>query len=94
MWHLLNCAVQGRGHISVGVPCQDRVLAYQGKEISLIALADGAGSARLSHLGAECVVQSVKELMVTEFDRIYMTEDGVLIKQELLEFLNKRLVVL
>lgn len=94
MWHLLNCAVQGRGHVSVGIPCQDKTLTYQDKEISLIALADGAGSAHLSHLGAECVVQAIKELMTSEFDRIYMTEDGVSIKQELLAYLNKRLLEL
>jgi len=94
MWHLLGCAICGRGHTVTGVPCQDKVLTYQDSEIALIVLADGAGTAQFSHFGAERIVQAVKQLMLQEFNNIYKTEDGVLIKKKLLEYLTNELLEL
>lgn len=56
MWHCIHYATQGRSHIKNNIPCQDKTYALQKHNVSVIALSDGAGSARLSHVGAqECV---------------------------------------
>jgi len=51
----------------------------------VIALADGAGSAKLSHFGAECVVDTVTGLFVADFDELYSTEDGRQVKVSIIE---------
>ena len=48
---------QGTAHRAAGIPCQDFGRLVQLDEDTVIAaLADGAGSARLSHYGARAVV--------------------------------------
>ncbi len=61
MWITNKVAVQGRGHISENIPCQDKVFTINEPHISIIALADGAGSQRLSHIGAETVCRTTAE---------------------------------
>lgn len=57
MWKALFDSVRGTAHIDSGAPCQDacRVLAIRGSdgEYLVAVCADGAGSAELSHIGAE-----------------------------------------
>ena len=52
MWKVVQCAVQGRGHIKGNIPCQDKIHYYTDENTTITALADGAGSAKLSHIGA------------------------------------------
>ena len=47
MWKTLQCAVQGRSHIKTEIPCQDKTFTSIENGVSVIALADGAGSANL-----------------------------------------------
>ena len=50
---------QGTHHRRAGAPCQDfGRLAKPNEDLLLGALADGAGSAPLSHLGAHAAVQA------------------------------------
>lgn len=61
-----------------GVPCQDQVLCMRspnGTEIG--ALADGAGSALLSHYGAEVVVEAASQLVAQDFDRIFKATNNL-----------------
>lgn len=45
MWKTQVDHVTGRGHQRQGMPCQDRVLAMEKNGVTVVALADGAGSA-------------------------------------------------
>ena len=57
MWKAVGTSVAGTSHVELNVPCQD-YSAYERVMIGsvpafIIAIADGAGSARLSHVGAQ-----------------------------------------
>ena len=70
MWSSVQCAVQGRSHVISNTPCQDKTFHMSEDDTEVIALADGAGSAKLSHFGAELVTKRICELLVKQF-RIY-----------------------
>ena len=85
MWNYSSCEVQGRGHIKNQVPCQDKTKTTFENGTYVIALADGAGSAKLSHYGARCVVDGITELFVRDFDVLYGKEDGRQVKLAIME---------
>ena len=90
MWLMNGTAVQGRGHISEGVPCQDKIASKSNGKINVIALADGAGSAALSHIGAEKCVDTITQYFLDHFDDCYFgDEDSV--KQRIYEVLIENL---
>lgn len=78
MWKTIQCAVQGRGHVKGGVPCQDKTCALVNAVagISAIALADGAGSARLSHYGAAEAASYICEEVTSYFDDYFDADLG------------------
>lgn len=84
MWKIVQCAVQGRSHIKTGIPCQDKTFSIIKKGVSVIALADGAGSAKLSHFGAERITKFICDDFAKNFDDYFVEEDGVSIKRELI----------
>lgn len=86
LWKSVCCAVQGRGHAKNNIPCQDKVAKLESNGVSVIVLADGAGSAKFSHFGAECVVNGVAEFIAEKFFDIIAQEDGRKVTQELLTF--------
>ena len=88
MWNMIQCAVQGRGHISTETPCQDKTYVCCENDTYVIALADGAGSARLSHYGAECVTKTICESLIKEFDLYFSEDDGVAIKRKIIHDLR------
>jgi len=65
-WLAADSAVVGAAHLrtSPPKPCQDAALADTGKR-ALAILADGAGSAAVSHIGATAVVAGVRRLCRT-----------------------------
>ncbi|WP_121756279.1 protein phosphatase 2C domain-containing protein [Helicobacter felis] len=76
IWHTIGAAVQGRGHEleDPPIPCQDKIspskpTTYNPSEIAIIALADGAGSAKFSHLGAEETLKVVTQDLRENFTR-------------------------
>lgn len=71
MWHTQTAAVTGSGHQRQGMPCQDKTWALTENGVTAIALADGAGSARLSHLGAKIAVQTICQTLCSRFDDLY-----------------------
>ncbi len=87
MWKMSSCEVQGRGHLKALIPCQDKTKTSCKNNTFVISLSDGAGSARLSHYGAECVVNSITELLTSSFDSIYSEEDGRKVKLQIIETL-------
>lgn len=91
MWRYASGQVQGRGHIKTHTPCQDMTKTVYENDTYVIALADGAGSAALSHYGAACVVDGITDLMVRQFDELYAQEDGRQVKQTILGQLRENL---
>ena len=91
MWNIIQCAVKGRSHEKVNMPCQDKTYALFENDVQTIALADGAGSAKLSHFGAETVTRCISEEMVQKFDDYFNNEDGMTVKQQMIEVIEKRL---
>ncbi|WP_212720148.1 MULTISPECIES: protein phosphatase 2C domain-containing protein [unclassified Synechocystis] len=73
MWRTVCQSAIGSFHVETGLPCQDYG-AYQtlGKDILIGAVADGAGSAKHSDLGAkvavETAIQFVLDLVSGGFD--------------------------
>lgn len=87
MWNSVQCAVQGRGHIKTDTPCQDKTYHICENGVHVIALADGAGSAKMSHYGAELVTKQICELLANKFDVYYDEPDGVAIKKVVIGYL-------
>lgn len=88
MWKSLECAVQGRGHIKDNIPCQDKTFVLQNGDDIAIALADGAGSAKLSHFGAEKVSVDICNTLLDDFEAFYEEQDGVMFKKIILDSIN------
>lgn len=74
MWKMVGTSVQGRGHIKNNIPVQDQIY-YKKGDVNVIALADGAGSAKLSHFGAQVVVETICDLLESQFDELYEMQD-------------------
>lgn len=83
-WSVLQCAVQGRGHLASGTPCQDKTYSIVMDGCTVSALADGAGSAQLSHFGADAVTKAICEFIAKNFDYILADGNGVNVKREIL----------
>lgn len=68
-WHVAGAAVQGVSHARLDLPCQDaqgyRLLPGG---VLLVALADGAGSARFSQQGADCAVEAALASLAAAFE--------------------------
>jgi len=62
--------VTGSGHAADNKPCQDRVIHFSGtllgSSVTIIGLADGAGSVSHSHIGAERVLDLGKSELTEE----------------------------
>ena len=86
-WKSVCCAVQGRGHKKKDLPCQDKVTRRLKDDVSVIALADGAGSEELSHFGAECVVNCVADFVAENFSKLIAETDGRNVTKKILEIL-------
>lgn len=84
MWTAIQYAMQGRSHIHDNTPCQDKTYAITTNDTTVVALADGAGSAVQSHLGADNATKTICSYLAGNFDLLYNTPDGRIVKQELL----------
>ena len=91
MWNVIQCAVQGRSHIKSDIPCQDKTYSAFDNDTQVIALADGAGSAKLSHYGAETVTKFICSELTEKFDTYFSDNDGASVKQQLIEGMLKSL---
>jgi hypothetical protein len=91
MWKAVNCGVQGRGHIKMDTPCQDKTKQLYKNGVSVIALADGAGSAKFSHFGADCVVENISVYVADNFQQLIETADGKQVKLAIMDELKNNL---
>ena len=70
-WKQCGTAVQGVDHIHANVPCQDNVASAAANGVHAIALSDGGGSRKFSHVGSEQSTKAACELLVKNFDDYY-----------------------
>ena len=83
MWFTNSTAVQGRNHIKENIPCQDKVYTNKTENTVVIALADGAGSACLSHIGAEICVKTISNYFIDKFNELYDLNNFELLKKDI-----------
>lgn len=88
---MFQLAMQGRGHVKEDIPCQDKTAAREEFGTKCIALADGAGSARLSHQGATAVVETVTKLLCREFELFYDAKSPTEVTTAILNAIHVRL---
>ncbi len=84
MWRSLNSQIQGRGHARAAVPCQDRTFCLAQNGVHVAALADGAGSAPLSHFGAEEAARRVSRYLAENFGRLMLSRDAAAARREMI----------
>lgn len=65
--------LMGKKHEGRGVPCEDYSLAVQRDGVSVVVVADGAGSKQYTHAryGSKSACESVSELLINYFDALY-----------------------
>lgn len=91
MWNILESVKQGRSHVKHGIPCQDKTFSQSYDGTYVIALADGAGSASLSHYGAECVVRCVTDELGMYFESYWNEQNARIAKERLFNVLYEAL---
>jgi len=74
LWKSAGSCVQGRSHIKSDIPCQDKVANYSDLQMDIISLADGAGSCKLSHIGADISTRHICSVLQKEFDNFLNME--------------------
>lgn len=83
--------VRGRGHLLDATPVQDRVMHVARDGVQVMCLADGAGSASRSDIGAQAVVSEGCRLMVERFNGLVGTQDAAGVKIEIVGRLRDRI---
>ncbi len=77
-WRVASGRQQGRAHVATSVPCQDQVTTLALPDGTVVgALADGAGSARFSHYGAELVVTRASRLVAELFEPLFRATNNL-----------------
>lgn len=71
VWKRACAAVQGRSHLIDQTPCQDSVATTYRRNVSAIALSDGAGSASHSQFGSEVCARTLCAILCRHFDEIW-----------------------
>ena len=64
-------SMTGSAHQQIGTPCQDSVRIQRGDGVLCVALADGAGSRAMSHMGSGLVAERVCQLLCDAFSQLY-----------------------
>ena len=68
-WKIVSTSVCGSSHEKLGIPCQDAHFWFvQSDQTLLVAVADGAGSAKHSDMGAKIATQTAVETLCHESD--------------------------
>lgn len=87
MWNMINYEVCGRGHFKNDIPCQDKTKSSYDGKVYVIALADGAGSAKYSHYGAETIVNTISRFLSENFENLASEENALFAKEKILNTL-------
>lgn len=87
IWVAAQAAAAGRSHIRENLVCQDKTFVYERPDAIAFSLADGAGSAKFSHFGAETVTREVCTLLCDRFEEFYTSSSPLPVKKAILEHL-------
>jgi hypothetical protein len=63
-YKISHLEIQGSSHVSEEIPCQDKTAYVTFDNCACIALADGAGSRRFSHFGAEIATKAICDYFI------------------------------
>lgn len=74
---VIQSYLQGARHRTKNQPCEDRTYSLSENDVTVIALADGAGSKKYTHSadGAEYVTKTISKFFCNNFDRFYEKDD-------------------
>lgn len=76
-WRVVCSAVQGVSHVRQDLPCQDAAgFRLLPNDVLLIALADGAGSARFADQGAQVAVQEALFALSTALEAAWPADEA------------------
>lgn len=82
-WKQADVYVQGQSHKEDNIICQDRTAYLVKNGVRVMALSDGAGSKKHSHIGAEIATKKICQIVANKFDLIYeMLEKNSLTESE------------
>lgn len=73
-WKAFAVTFRGKLHEKENIKCQDSVYGSNSGDTIILALSDGAGSARLSHIGSKIVVNTFAGLLRSNFEKFYRGE--------------------
>lgn len=82
-WSVLAAAVRGKDHEKTGLPCQDAVAWRVVRGVLLAAVADGAGSARLSEVGSETATRAALDYLEAAPDLAGFGQDEAAVRHRL-----------
>lgn len=88
---LVAASAIGRGHIQKNIVCQDKVDFCKKYNVSVLALADGAGSEPNSHFGAEVAVRAIGDYLAANFNALFDDTEGIEAKRRISEYIKKQL---
>lgn len=84
--------VQGRHHAISGTVCQDKTYILNSPpDCVAVALADGAGSAGHSELGAQCVTETICRVLTENFTQLFDSEKYLSLPEKILSPILKEL---
>ena len=84
-WKICGACVLGLNHLREGIPCQDKICSLHENGVTAVALADGAGSASFSHVGADTAVRALCKKFCRDFNEIISTGNILDAKKMLLD---------
>ncbi|MEH7235761.1 PP2C family serine/threonine-protein phosphatase [Bacillus sp. JJ1562] len=90
-WKFASAQAVGRGHIKQQLPCQDYTFCVQTQDMTILVLADGAGSAPSSHMGAEMVVHKMIHILQNHFEEMFYEDDQQLLRKRIIGILLNEL---
>ncbi len=92
---LLSLSLNGRKHKDKDKPCEDASLAVRENGVYVVCLSDGAGSSQYTNtdIGAQCVVQTVCDLMTKHFDAFYHDNHEALVRSVLVAAVQSELTI-
>tara|TARA_Y100000590_G_C15644888_1_gene986447 strand:- start:127 stop:1260 length:1134 start_codon:yes stop_codon:yes gene_type:complete len=87
-----GAAVQGINHVKSNIPCQDYIFSKTLNNITVIALADGAGSYKQTEVGAKISTEFVANFICDNF-QVLFKENNDTIAKRLLNGIRSKLTV-
>lgn len=89
-WMSASACVAGRSHERTGTPCQDAAGVSSTNKVRVVALADGAGSARHADVGAQICVTKVLEHVPKRFHEL-ASADTALVREEIIDEIRRQI---